>query len=139
MRCRSPKNFCGNFNRNRQKLEEGVRQNGDGAFDLPPGVNTHPKRCRASLATALHKGAHLECAGRAVSDDGAFDPPPGLNINPKRCRASLATALHKCGAADSSVELESDLNVEEREGFSGSERDWIASCSGRLFRNRCGK
>ena len=29
----------------------------DGALDLPPGVNTHPKRCRASLATALHKGA----------------------------------------------------------------------------------
>ena len=45
----------------------------------------------------------------------------------------------ECGAADSSVELESDLNVEEREGFSGSERDWIASCVGRLFRNRCGK
>lgn len=34
----------------------------DGAFDLPPGVDTHPKRRRASLATALHKGP--QCIGQ---------------------------------------------------------------------------
>jgi hypothetical protein len=53
------------------------------------GSRKNPKRCRATLATALQgKGALVVNSDRSV--DGTL---VGSRKNPKRCRAALATAL----------------------------------------------
>ncbi len=96
---------------------------------LRPVNRTRSKSSDGDVISGLSKTV-VEFVGRP-----AFWKP-GYQLKMISCEVY---AQKRCGAADSSVELESDLNVEEREGFSGSERDWIASCVGRLFRNRCGK
>jgi hypothetical protein len=82
-----------------------AERSGDTALDSSakakePVLLNHPKRCGASLPTAVQRGANAWSAVAQRSGDTALDSSakamvPVLLNHPKRCGASLPTAVQR--------------------------------------------